>query len=45
VRPEFVYKLAREGRIPHLRLGRSVRFRGEALQRWIEQEEAANGRS
>jgi excisionase family DNA binding protein len=36
VRPSFVYRLAREDRIPHVRLGeRYVRFDATALERWI----------
>jgi excisionase family DNA binding protein len=30
---------AREGRIPHVRLGRYVRFRREAVLAWVEQLE------
>lgn len=29
-----VYALAREGEIPHLRIGRRVRFREEDLEAW-----------
>ncbi|MFL5854033.1 MAG: helix-turn-helix domain-containing protein [Solirubrobacteraceae bacterium] len=29
-----VYRLAREGRIPAVRLGRYYRFRVDALERW-----------
>jgi excisionase family DNA binding protein len=39
------YKLAREGRIPHLRFGRVLLFRAEAIVRWLEQEERGNGQS
>jgi excisionase family DNA binding protein len=41
---DHVYRLVREGRIPHLRFGRTVRFRAEAVQRWLEAEERGNGR-
>jgi excisionase family DNA binding protein len=37
-----VYKLAREERIPHLRFGRSLRFRDEAITRWLEESERGN---
>ena len=30
-----VYKLAREGRIPKVPIGRAVRFRPEAIEDWI----------
>ena len=36
---DFVYGLARRGAIPHLRFGRTVRFRGEAIDCWLEAEE------
>jgi excisionase family DNA binding protein len=39
--PAFVYKLCREGRIPHLRFGRSIRFRWESVERWMDEQENA----
>lgn len=36
---DHIYKLAREQRIPHLRFGRALRFRTEAITRWLEEEE------
>lgn len=30
-----IYKMAREGRIPAIRHGRSVRFDPDALDRWL----------
>ena len=36
---DFVYALARRGEIPHLRFGRTLRFRAEAIDRWLEAEE------
>ncbi len=30
-----VYELARDGRIPHVRIGRQVRFRQEAMEAWL----------
>jgi excisionase family DNA binding protein len=42
VRPKHVYSLARDGGLPHVRLGRYVRFRPAAVARWLrEQEEDA----
>lgn len=43
VTPAWVYAESRRHRIPHIRLGRYVRFRREALLRWIEQMEAGSG--
>jgi len=39
VHPWTLYRWAREGRIPAVRLGRSVRFRVAALREWLEQQE------
>ncbi len=40
---DFVYALARCGEIPHLRFGRSLRFRAEAIETWLrDQERDAN---
>jgi excisionase family DNA binding protein len=39
----FVYRLAREDRIPHVRLGRTYRFRDEAIARWLEEQERGDG--
>jgi excisionase family DNA binding protein len=39
MRTDFIYRLAREERIPHLRFGRVLRFRSEAITRWLEEEE------
>lgn len=33
-----VYKLARSGEIPAVRLGRSWRFRRDLLEKWLESE-------
>ncbi|MGH2908411.1 MAG: helix-turn-helix domain-containing protein [Solirubrobacteraceae bacterium] len=35
----WVYSEVRAGRIPHVRLGRYVRFRKAALDAWLEQRE------
>ena len=40
---DHVYKLAREGRVPHLRFGRTLRFRAEAITRWLEETERGTG--
>lgn len=42
VSPEWVYDAARERRLPCIRIGRIVRFRREAIEAWIiDQEQAA----
>jgi excisionase family DNA binding protein len=38
--PSWVYAQTRRYRIPHLRLGRYVRFRREALQVWMREIES-----
>ena len=44
MRVDLVYKLARRDEIPHLRFGRTLRFRAEAIDRWLEESERGNGR-
>jgi excisionase family DNA binding protein len=39
----YVWKLAREGRIPHLRFRRTLRFREESIAAWLEERERGNG--
>ena len=41
---DFVYALVRRKEIPHVRLGRSVRFRRESIDAWLAEQEEANGR-
>ncbi|MCC7019557.1 MAG: helix-turn-helix domain-containing protein [Ardenticatenales bacterium] len=37
-----IYELMRDGRLPYLKIGRSVRIRREALEAWLaETEEVA----
>ena len=43
MRVDFIYRLAREGRIPHLRFGRTLRFRAEAIDQWLQEQEQTNG--
>jgi excisionase family DNA binding protein len=40
---DHVYKLARRDEIPHLRFGRSLRFRAEAITGWLEESERGAG--
>jgi excisionase family DNA binding protein len=36
---DFVYALTRRDAIPYLRFGRTLRFRAEAIDRWLEESE------
>jgi excisionase family DNA binding protein len=46
MRTDWVYREVRAGRLPHIRLGRAVRFRRESIDAWLESRErgAFNGR-
>jgi excisionase family DNA binding protein len=35
MRVDYVYALARRGQIPHLRFGRTLRFRADAIEAWL----------
>jgi excisionase family DNA binding protein len=39
VRTDWVYREVRAGRLPHIRLGRAVRFRRESIEAWIDSRE------
>jgi excisionase family DNA binding protein len=39
VRTDWVYREVRAGRLPHIRLGRAVRFRTESIEAWIDSRE------
>ena len=41
----WVYAETRANRLPHLRLGRYVRFRRDALEQWMRSEEERIGRA
>jgi excisionase family DNA binding protein len=43
VTPAWVYAETRRHRIPHIRLGRYVRYRGDALALWMDQLEDRSG--
>ena len=43
VTPAWVYAETRRNRIPHVRLGRYVRYRRQSLDAWIAQIESAAG--
>jgi excisionase family DNA binding protein len=42
MRTGWVWAQAREGRIPHVQLGRYRRFRESAVEAWLEQLERAS---
>lgn len=35
VKPSWVYEAARDGRLPHLRIGRHIRFLRSDLEAWV----------
>jgi excisionase family DNA binding protein len=35
VRPSWIYEAVRDGRLPHLKIGRHVRFLRSDLERWV----------
>jgi excisionase family DNA binding protein len=39
VKPSWVLTEARAGRLPHVRLGRYVRFRQDSLEEWLARQE------
>ncbi len=39
VRTDRVYREVRAGRLPHIRLGRAVRFRRESIEAWVDSRE------
>lgn len=39
MRVDYVYALVRADEIPHLRFGRTVRFRSEAIEEWLQAAE------
>jgi excisionase family DNA binding protein len=45
VTPAWVYAQTRRHRIPHLRLGRYVRYRREALEAWMTEVEMSSSSS
>jgi excisionase family DNA binding protein len=42
VRAQHVYALARDGDLPHVRIGRYVRFRLESIEVWEAEQEATH---
>jgi excisionase family DNA binding protein len=45
VTPAWVYAETRKRRIPHLRLGRYVRYRRSAIDAWIQDVERSSART
>ena len=43
MRVDYVYALTRRDAIPYLRFGRTLRFREEAIEAWLEKLEAPGG--
>lgn len=43
VTPGWVYAATRANRLPHVRLGRYVRFRADAIDRWLAELEGNGG--
>lgn len=39
VHVQWVYKETRRGRIPHIRLGRAIRYRPESIEQWLADSE------
>ena len=36
ISPRYVGKLVREGRVPFIRIGRSLKFRPEEISAWVD---------
>lgn len=45
MRTDWVYREVRAGRLPHIRLGRAVRFRRESIEAWLESRERGSPKS
>ena len=44
VRPSWIYEAVRTGRVPHLKIGRHVRFLRSDLEQWVlDQRHARRG--
>lgn len=39
MRVDYIYALSRRGQIPHLRFGRTLRYRAEAIDAWLRAAE------
>jgi excisionase family DNA binding protein len=36
VTPQIIYKLVKKKQIPHVRLGKIIRFKSDVIERWLE---------
>ena len=36
VTPQIIYKLVKKKQIPHVRLGKIIRFKNDVIERWLE---------
>lgn len=43
VKPSWVYEAVRSGRLPHLKIGRHIRFLRTDLEAWIECQRSGAG--
>jgi excisionase family DNA binding protein len=43
VRPSWIYEAVRAGRLPHIRIGRHIRFSRSDLERWVDAHRADAG--
>ena len=43
VKESWVREATRDGRLPHLRLGRYRRYRREDIERWLSEQEVGGG--
>ncbi len=43
MRTDWVYREVRAGRLPHIRLGRAVRFRRDSIEAWVAARERGAG--
>lgn len=39
MRKDYVWSLCRDGEIPHVRFGRHLRFRRQAIEEWLRERE------
>ena len=44
VRPSWIYEAVRTGRLPHLKLGRHIRFLRSDLEDWVLDQRECGGR-
>jgi excisionase family DNA binding protein len=42
VKPIWVYQKTRKGEIPHLKIGKMLRFRRSTIEEWLKSKEVGN---